>query len=33
MIVGGLESDSKDSFIVEEIDFIKRNLVSLPNLR
>jgi hypothetical protein len=33
MILGGIESDGKESKIVEEIDFIKRNLVSLPPLK
>lgn len=33
MIIGGTESDSSASRIVEEFDFIKRNLVSLPMLK
>jgi hypothetical protein len=33
MILGGIESDNKSSTIVEEIDFIKRNIVSLPSLK
>jgi len=33
MIVGGVEQDGKESKIVEEVDFIKRNLVSLPTLK
>ena len=33
MILGGVESDGKVSATVEEIDFIKRNLVALPNLK
>jgi hypothetical protein len=33
MIIGGKESDSSASRIVEEFDFIKRNLVSLPMLK
>jgi len=33
MILGGRESDGSESRIVEEIDFIKRNLVSLPPLK
>lgn len=33
MIIGGRESDGSESRTVEEIDFIKRNLVSLPALR
>lgn len=33
MIIGGIESDGKDSKVVEEIDFIKRNIVSLPPLK
>ncbi len=33
MIVGGIEVDNRESQVVEEIDFIKRNLVSLPNLK
>jgi len=33
MIIGGTESDSSPSRIVEEFDFIKRNLVSLPMLK
>lgn len=33
MILGGRESDGSESHIVEEIDFIKRNLVSLSPLK
>lgn len=33
MIIGGRESDGTESRTVEEIDFIKRNLVSLPALK
>ena len=33
MIIGGREIDGSESRIVEEIDFIKRNLVSLPPLK
>lgn len=33
MIIGGRESNDSDSRVVEEIDFIKRNLVSLPSLK
>jgi len=33
MIIGGRESDDTASCIVEEFDFIKRNLVSLPVLK
>jgi hypothetical protein len=33
MIIGGVESDGKESKIVEELDFIKRNLVSLPPMK
>ena len=33
MIVGGIDVDQRESQIVEEIDFIKRNLVALPNLK
>ena len=33
MIIGGKESNGEDSNIVEEIDFIKRNLVTLPSLK
>lgn len=33
MIIGGCESDGKESKVVEEIDFIKRNLVSLPPMK
>jgi len=33
MILGGLESDGSESRIVEEIDFIKRNIVTLPLLK
>ena len=32
-IIGGREIDDTESRIVEEIDFIKRNLVSLPPLK
>ena len=33
MILGGREQDDSLSKIVEEVDFIKRNLVSLPPLK
>lgn len=33
MILGGCEQDGKESKVVEEIDFIKRNLVPLPPLK
>ena len=33
MILGGREGDGNESKIVEELDFIKRNLVSLPPLK
>lgn len=33
MIIGGRENDDSASRIVEEFDFIKRNLVSLPLLK
>jgi hypothetical protein len=33
MIIGGRESDESPSRIVEEFDFIKRNLVQLPRLK
>jgi hypothetical protein len=33
MILGGREQDGKESKVVEEIDFIKRNLVPLPPLK
>jgi hypothetical protein len=33
MILGGREHDGTSSKIVEEVDFIKRNLVSLPPLK
>jgi hypothetical protein len=33
MIIGGKESDGTLSTVVEEVDFIKRNLVSLPPLK
>jgi hypothetical protein len=33
MIVGGIDADQRESQVVEEIDFIKRNLVALPNLK
>ena len=33
MIIGGRESDESESRVVEEIDFIKRNLVSIPALK
>ena len=33
MIIGGREIDGSESHVVEEIDFIKRNLVSLPPLK
>jgi hypothetical protein len=33
MILGGVEQDENESKIVEEVDFIKRNLVSLPPLK
>jgi hypothetical protein len=33
MIVGGREQDNTLSKVVEEVDFIKRNLVSLPPLK
>jgi N-acetylneuraminic acid mutarotase len=32
IIIGGKEIDGKESKVVEEIDFIKRNLVSLASL-
>ena len=32
IIIGGKESDGRDSKVVEEIDFIKRNLVDLAPL-
>lgn len=32
IIIGGKESDDSDSKVVEEIDFLKRNLVSLAHL-
>lgn len=33
MILGGREGDNSESRIVEEIDFIKRNLVHLPPMK
>jgi Kelch motif len=33
MILGGRESDDSESRVVEEIDFIKRNLVHLPPMK
>ena len=33
MILGGVEQDGTKSRVVEEVDFIKRNLVSLPLLK
>lgn len=33
MILGGRESDDSESKIVEEIDFIKKNLVALAPLK
>ena len=32
IIIGGKESDGSESRVVEEIDFIKRNLVSLAHM-
>ena len=32
IIIGGKERDNSDSKVVEEIDFLKRNLVSLAHL-
>ena len=32
IIIGGVEKDGKESKVVEEIDFIKRNLVNLAHL-
>lgn len=32
IIIGGKDSDDQDSKVVEEIDFIKRNIVSLSSL-
>lgn len=33
MILGGIEQDGTPSKIVEEVDFIKRNIVNLPTLK
>jgi hypothetical protein len=34
IIIGGVEEDDEDvSMVVEEIDFLKRNLVSLPQTK
>ena len=33
IIIGGKESDDSDSKVVEEIDFIKRNIVSLAEMK
>ena len=33
IILGGIEQDGEESKVVEEIDFIKRNLVSLAHLK
>lgn len=32
IIIGGREGDNEESKVVEEIDFIKRNLVSLAHM-
>ena len=33
IIIGGKEKDNSESKVVEEIDFLKRNLVSLAHLQ
>lgn len=33
MILGGREQDGSLSKVVEEVDFIKRNLIALPSLK